>query len=81
MYITSSSDMNTFATAAKLSKGTWMLPECPMDGSMLAADSRGNVPAAWQRNRIVHTSEASGVEQGPGKALSHGSPRVRRGRV
>lgn len=67
MYLTSSADLKAFTPAAKLGKGTWMLQACPMDGGMLAVDARGNVHAAWQRNRIVQTSGASGVEQGLGE--------------
>jgi hypothetical protein len=59
IYLTTSTDLKSFAPAAKLGRGTWMLNACPMDGGMLTVNTRGAVETVWRREDKVYLSGGS----------------------
>ena len=53
MYVASSSDGETFSSAAPVSSRTWKLAACPMDGGMVALTSKGDGWTIYRRDKQV----------------------------
>ena len=63
LYLATSHDGRTFASAQKLGTGTWKLNACPMDGGSLAFAPDGKWLAVWRRERTVFASDTSAPEK------------------
>ena len=50
-------------TGIQLGKEHWKLNACPMDGGMLAMDSKGMVSTVWRREREIFAANADGTEE------------------
>jgi hypothetical protein len=69
MSLATTSDGKSFATAKKLSTGSWKLDACPMDGGMVAVTPKGEVVTAWRRHKTVFTTiGVTGKETSLGQA-------------
>jgi hypothetical protein len=54
MYVTSTTNGQTFTPALKQGAGTWMLNACPMDGGMVFAAESGSVGTIWRRENTIY---------------------------
>ena len=50
-------------TSIRLGKEHWKLNACPMDGGMLAIDSKGLISTVWRRGREIFAANADGTEE------------------
>jgi hypothetical protein len=61
MYVAVSKDQGvSFKPAKKLGTGTWPLDACPMDGGMVAIDSKGTLLTVWRRDKELYSVAGPG---------------------
>lgn len=58
LYVSRSNDGVTFAPAAKLGTGSWLLNACPLDGGAVSFDGR-DIVAVWRRENEVYLTTAA----------------------
>ena len=63
MYVTSTSNGQTFSQATKVGTGTWMINACPMDGGMIFSGDSSARGAIWRRENTIYY-EFSGNDLG-----------------
>ena len=54
---------STETKAIQLGKEHWKLNACPMDGGMLAIDTKGLVSTVWRRGREILAANSDGTEE------------------
>lgn len=60
MFLVSRQTDGTWSAGAQLGTGHWKLDACPMDGGMLATDSRGQLMTVWRREGRIYAAMPDG---------------------